>query len=351
MRNLMIWVLPPLLAAGLLVPERAAACSCVATPIYRSDPVDEATDVPLNQAIMVEGVFDGSTLRLEDAEGTPVDFELNAGPWPGCPGSSADVLPKTPLVPNTRYVVRVDALFPGSLEPSTPSSISFTTGSSMLPDPALEPPRGAASVVHTGPEAMCGRAHTVYTCLDVEDAGGLELIVRKGDDVLMRTTTLVQDDGLYALESVPDCVELRRRSRTGKRSEPRLICGDALGARPWVATDSGQFGVIACREGVIGRGEATREGDEPLPPPDVDRAPGAAGASAPPAAGAAARVGGRAFESSKPPPPSAANDRHVRACAAVSAPARGGHAAVSCMAALVLAFVVLVRRQKRRGVR
>ena len=131
------------------------------------------------------------------------------------------------------------------------STRSFTTGTTMLPEVELERPRGSAAVVFDGPEAMCGVAITAYTCLDTDATNDLELILRRGQQVLMRTTTLVQDDGLYGVKQPPDCVELRRRARTGKRSAPLLICGDALSARPWIASDSRQ-GVIECHNGVIG---------------------------------------------------------------------------------------------------
>jgi hypothetical protein len=87
---------------ALVAPSRAAACSCLADPIYRSDPSDGESDVALNHAIFIEGVFVSSSIRLEDESGNPVEFDLNAGPSPGCLASSADVLPKAPLTPNAR---------------------------------------------------------------------------------------------------------------------------------------------------------------------------------------------------------------------------------------------------------
>jgi hypothetical protein len=224
----------------------------VATPIHRSDPADGARDVPLNKALALDGVFLPASVRLEDESGNAVDFELNAGPWPGGHGTSADVLPKAPLQPNTRYTLHVDALYATEGEPAESTSVRFTTGTEMLPDPTLEPPTGTAAVVFGGPKDMCGDGE-VYACLGVDEAkpDDLELILRRGDDVLMRTTSLVLDDALYGVSDVPDCVELRRRAPTGKRSAPLRICGETLAARRWVASDSRQ-GVIACEDGVIG---------------------------------------------------------------------------------------------------
>jgi len=42
----------------------------------------------------------------------------------------------------------------------------------------------------------------VYTCLGIDDVQDIELTVRRRQEVLMGTTTVVQNDGLYALPSV-----------------------------------------------------------------------------------------------------------------------------------------------------
>jgi hypothetical protein len=86
-------------------------------------------------------------------------------------------------------------------------------GTERFPTEDLVPPRGTASVVFDAPEGMCGG--TIFSCLGLDDAQSVELIARKGEEVLMRTFSLVMDDGLYRLPQVPDCIEMRRRSRTG----------------------------------------------------------------------------------------------------------------------------------------
>ena len=325
----MFWALCLSAVAALVSPRRVAACTCVATPIYRSDPADGATDVALNQAIMIEGVFKPTGIQLEDDAGHPVAFELNAGPWPGCAGTSADVIPKAPLAPNKRYTIRVVPIYPEA-EPHEASSRSFTTGTTMLPDVELQAPHGSAAVVFDGPEAMCGNAVTAYTCLDTDVTNNLELILRRGQEVLMRTTTLVQDDGLYGVQQAPDCVELRRRARTGKRSAPLLVCGDALNARPWIASDSKQ-GVVQCRDGVIGGGSTERDTAESRePPPETSLA------------GSRAEQAGSRAEM-KQPPPAADGDAHSSyGCAA----ARGTHGqGAGAFAMLMLALFARRRWQ------
>lgn len=252
MRNVVI------LAALAMVLDAASAraCECVATPIYRSDPVEGATDVALNQALMIEGVFAPASVKLLDDRGQAVPFELNAGPWPGCPGTSADVLPREPLKPNASYVLRVEALLPEAVAEGA-KELHFTTGTRSLPDETLAPPRIRASVLRDAPVAMCGIGQTTFACIGPEAQDGVELIMRRGEQILLRTTTLVQADGLYSLTDVPDCIELRRRARTGKRSAPVSVCGEALEVRAWTKADS-PGGSPACHDGAIG---AAQSGD------------------------------------------------------------------------------------------
>lgn len=330
MRVLSPWiVLPVVAAAALLSPERAAACSCTPDPFVETDPVEGERDVPLNQAISLDGVFRQDSVQLEDEAGNPVEFALNAGRWPGCEGTSAELIPRAPLAPNTRYVVRVEPLYPNALGPSESNLLTFTTGTKLLPETTPEPPRAIASVVFDGPPALCGPGHRVYACLGIEDAKDVELIIRRGDEILLRTTTLVQDDGMYAIEGVPDCVELRRRSPTGKRSTPHAICGDALKAQKWGSGES-QLSFPQCKSGVIG-------------------------SSKPPAAGSRSEAGSRAEAGSRSeaagsrsdptdPPPSDEDDSVHRTYGCGGCASGGDELAGSGLFAL-LAIALLLRRR------
>lgn len=353
MRTLICWI--ALLSAALVVllaPRRAAACSCLGTPIHHSDPKDGASDVALNQALFVEGVFKPSTVRLEEEGGKPVAFELNAGPWPGCPGTSADVLPKLPLAPNTRYVLRVEPLYPAAVSPGESASIHFTTGAAMLPDEALDAPRGAASVLFDAPQAMCGDSNTVYVCLGLADADDVELIMRRGREVLLRTTTLVQDDAAYAIKQMPDCVELRRRSKTGKRSEPTTICDDALHARRWVTADSMRQ-VVQCRDGVIGTQEPvdTAGASPPVPMSDAGSGTAVAGMHVESGSGAETDAHAHAGErSSAPirPQPSAANEPEHRSYGCAATTRTAAPVKTSAFGLLLLIFGVATRARVAR---
>jgi hypothetical protein len=234
-------------SAASVSPVRA--CSCVITALYQSDPANGATGVPLNQALAIEGVFAPSSVRLQNERGEAVPFELNAGPWPACEGTSADVIPREPLQPNTRYTLRVDALYPDAYEPpQATATLEFRTGTTSLPEISLAVPSLSATVVRDGPPAMCGTGtHTV--CIGTSDSAGTELIMRRGSTVLLRTTTLVRDSGSYALAEIPDCIELRRRAPTGKRSEPFRLCGDDLRVQGWTKDDNDEFDWPRCESG------------------------------------------------------------------------------------------------------
>lgn len=257
------WVAANLLSLAIIAvaaPPKAHACSCLPFAIVQADPEDGARDVPLNRALVVRGLFDASRTRLETDGGEAVEFVLNQGPWlGGCAGTWAELIPKHALAPNARYRIRVVPI--ATNVDVGPTELEFTTGKAVLEDKPLSPPTARVSVLFDTPPAMCGPGNSVVVCLGIEDWHNVELVIRKGDEILMRTDTVVQDSGVYALREIPDCVELVRRSDTGKRSEPLRLCGDALSARPHAAGDS-HLGVIDCRSGRIGAGATDRgEGD------------------------------------------------------------------------------------------
>jgi hypothetical protein len=78
----------------------------------------------------------------------------------------------------------------------------------------------------------------------------------------LRIASLVQDDGSYALEEQPDCIELRRRAADGRRSEPAKICDAELLARDYRASDSKQNGWAECKGGVLGDRDAYDESSD-----------------------------------------------------------------------------------------
>ena len=57
------------LLVALVWPSRGSACSCGAFTIWNSQPDADATDVPIDFAPVIEGVFDPASLRFQDASG------------------------------------------------------------------------------------------------------------------------------------------------------------------------------------------------------------------------------------------------------------------------------------------
>ncbi|MET0284580.1 MAG: Ig-like domain-containing protein [Polyangiales bacterium] len=230
------------LAILQLAAPAQASLLCSRETIERSDPADGARDVPRNQALALEGVFDPASLSLESEGGDAIPFELNAGPWLNCPGTSADVLPRSALSANTRYVLRVKAL-----DGKTTSTLHFTTGTKTLPEISFAPPHLTASVIRGVPDEHQPTQKLVLACLGTNDTEQVELRIVRGREVLHRTTRVVSG-GFYRLPKVPDCIELRRRLATGKRSEPVAVCGKQLSVRTWKGTAGER---PSCEDGIV----------------------------------------------------------------------------------------------------
>jgi hypothetical protein len=218
------------LSGAYSMPSRAWACTCSPAAIHSAEPADGAEGVPLNRALLVMGAFARDSISLRDAEGRPVPFALTAGPTAGCDGISAELVPEQPLRPNTEYVVSVDGIYPNADEGK--NTLSFTTGTALLPDEEPQVPQGAASVLLNSPAPLCGSG-SVRACVGVSDYRDVELIARRGERVLLHWL-MGADAGEFALVEQPDCIELRRRTATGRRSAPLKICGDALQANPYL---------------------------------------------------------------------------------------------------------------------
>jgi hypothetical protein len=198
-----------------------------------ADPPDGATDVPLNLAPVVHGNFHAGTIRLEHASGEPVEVTINEGPSV-CGVVWAEVIPKRPLEPMTQYVIRVASQDPEFDRPDD-ASIRFVTGVNLLPEQDLPTPKVHATTVQgMSFENGCWPTN-VMTCLNLddppEDRFDVEVIARHDGKMLVRWLTPIKD-ATYSFAVLPDCFELRSRSRTGKRSEPLMLCGDALDVRP-----------------------------------------------------------------------------------------------------------------------
>lgn len=230
---------------------RAHACSCLDGVIVRADPEDGADAVPLNIAPVLRGYVDLDSISLEDEHGAKIAVDVDAGPAGSCNSVVVTLRPKRELAANTRYTIHAEPS--SALEGYTPQgrrAITFTTSGALLPDPELAPPQGAAEVVSGTPEAFCFSGRN-SVCIAALDPVQLEVRVFSGTELLMLEHTL-STEYPYTFEKKPDCIELRRRSRTGRRSEPLRFCGDALPTRAWPKTDDGDAGsgdVLECRGG------------------------------------------------------------------------------------------------------
>lgn len=244
-------------AASLSAP--VFACECSPAAVYHAQPGDGADNVPRDIAPVLEGAFDPATISLEDEDGVKLAFALNVGPRFGCLGGWAELLPSQPLAANARFTIRVAASQPDALAADKRvASITFTTGSDELADvPLLPPPLTAASVLRGAPD--CGGVPVVMACiggLEQQTPADVELIARRGNEILLRITSLIQNDGNYGMAAPPDCIELRRRARDGRRSEPTKICGDALLTRDYLASEATPGSWVACKDGILGDRDA-----------------------------------------------------------------------------------------------
>jgi hypothetical protein len=264
--------------AAAYSPARAKACSCSPEPIYHAVPKDGAGGVPVDVAPLIEGAFEHTNITFEDEHGGKPKFALNLGPRVGCLGGFAELVPEQPLAANTRYTIRVVGSYPDSLLPEQRiAALSFRTGDRDVADePLRQPPLTTVSVVRGAPD--CIRARVAMACiggLEASNPRDLELIARRGDKVLLRTTKFVRRDGSYGLDEEPDCIELRRRALDGRRSEPTKVCGTALLTRDFQKSDEGNNGWVECKDGVLGDPSAYDKGEdagvsvsEPEPEPD-----------------------------------------------------------------------------------
>jgi hypothetical protein len=205
---------------------------------WETDPVDGATGVELNRAISMEGAIWPGSPRLENERGEQVESTLHDGPQGFCSSRSARLVPKKPLSPNTRYVVKV--IRANSSDET--GSFEFTTGTETLPEVTLERPELRADVVRGTPN-FGGCNVTPFgergqLCLDVaRTEEDLELTVLHGGDVVLRAagkrvSYSLYDQGYWFGEN-PDCIELRRIAPNGQRSEPATLCGAELDGSAW----------------------------------------------------------------------------------------------------------------------
>src|SRR5688500_13503919 len=84
------------------VRQRAKACSCLPTTVAHSEPARGARAVPLNAALVIEGLFEPESVRLEDERGSQVEVTVNRGRWSRCSINWAELIPKRMLAAHAR---------------------------------------------------------------------------------------------------------------------------------------------------------------------------------------------------------------------------------------------------------
>jgi hypothetical protein len=289
------------------------------------------------------GSFVPGSVTVEDARGQTVDVTVNEGPSPGCPGTWAEIIPKQPWAPRTTYVVRVQPMYPDA--GIGKDNYRFVTGVDSLEDSELAVPKTRASLLTGLPDtgAAC-TAFSLKTCINVEgqteDQRDVEVIVRRGDRIMLRTLMWVNDMD-FGFAERPDCLELRRRSPTGKRSKPVMLCGKDLPATALKNTGGDWSTWPACKDGAFK--QQTSPGTSELPAPHVSAA--GTGASPPSAAGGEDDSASDDDSHSEDDP---ASSHREYGCAAIPR-VPGTRAPIAMLAAIAAGAAVRRRRAAKRA--
>jgi hypothetical protein len=211
----------------------------------------------------------------------------------------------------------------------------------MLPETVLEPPVALASMISgLPPSGLLCVSGEFMTCVTVDDFENVEVLARRGEEIVMRWM-LLDRDGDFLLEAAPDCVEFRRRSRTGKRSAAVAICGKQLGLRAFRPSDL-KDQVIQCRNGKIGTdADPPRAGESrPVTPP-------VAGSDASEERDAMSTFMSMSSKSSGPTAATPTPRGAQRAAAGCSAAGRGGAEGWVNLSLMALLFALPLNRPRR----
>jgi MYXO-CTERM domain-containing protein len=302
------------------------------------------------------GAFVPGSITVEDGSGQPVDVTVHEGPAPGCPVTWAEIIPKQPWSNGTTYIVRVKPMYPTAGVGK--DNLRFVAGAASLPDPELAAPKSHVSML-TGfpPDGAACVAFTTKTCVNVEgqteDKRDIEVIVRRGDKMLMRSLMWANDSD-FGFAEEPDCLELRRRAKTGKRSPPVILCGKDLPSKK-LANPSGNWSTWpVCKDGAFEeQSSATSQGNPDLPKPDTsaagmgDSQPPAAGGDDPQADDDSPNDDGSHADDDSRAGDNRSSDHREYGCSAASTRA-GTRAPLAMLAAIAAGAVVRRRRAAKR---
>jgi hypothetical protein len=232
-----VWILAVSLASLVATfwPTNARACSCM-HDFVRTIPTRLESGVPRNQAIVLEGRLQPDTIALLNRDGRPHAFSTRATRQvTPCSVWSIELIPTPALEPNAHYELRFARTQPDEPGKSPLVSVRFSTSSELLPDPELAPPTGTLKLIEA-PKNFSNSCGTVagFACLRVDDPTDVEVVVRDGDTILMRSPLRQAEWRFDLWNKLPTCIELVRRAKTGRRSKPLSFCGKDLAPQPWV---------------------------------------------------------------------------------------------------------------------
>ena len=216
-------------------PAQAHACSC-AGGFVTSSPANAESGWPRNQALQLRGNIQPETISLQKLDGATHAFTLRQyrETGPCASGFVVELTPTPALDPDTQYVMSASSIVgqPGSPSGQT-TMIRFSTGSELLPDPELRTPTRAEVALSAPPSnssTSCGPL-AAHGCLIVDEATDVEVVMRKGDAII-NELLLMQANTPLLLWEMPTCIDVQRRAKTGRRSAPLSLCGDALTLLP-----------------------------------------------------------------------------------------------------------------------
>jgi hypothetical protein len=235
-------------------PTQARACT-YAPVATAGQPAASAANVPVDVVPWFRAfAINQSELHVRligpGEEEVPVDPTFTGG---GSLDTYVEVWPTAPLEAETDYHLVVEMVGSPHGEDVELLDVPFRTGShvaSVEPEPPLASMELLEFTTFWG--AACHDSHT--GCIGAEGSAGLELQVRDEEDGTVISRQLGVETVQYMYRDYaadrPFCIELRKRSLAGVRSEPAALCSADV---PMHLVDPGDVGLppITCHAGAL----------------------------------------------------------------------------------------------------
>jgi MYXO-CTERM domain-containing protein len=156
-------------------------------------------------------------------------------------GEAAELTPRAPLEPHTRYVIRAKS---PHVEPAPDERLEFTTGAEATKPRRLSAPSLEATVLT---KAANGCAPGSFlSCISTGMAMSL-IEVRGTDGTLLIRDVIAGDHGVWPIER-PGCVRAFTRDAAGRLSEASELCEPELASRPARQGERGGL-TLRCEQG------------------------------------------------------------------------------------------------------